>query len=279
MKWVWKRSAVAKKSLPFTRYTFVPSERVKGLYVDGVDKDTLAIPLDGVTRECADMWRKLQDLVKPETLLESAASSALKNLHHPTAAAVLGALGRSMTTSNPGGEPQNLEAKRQILFFANSLFNTTMVKPPPVSRMKSWSCFTPHFSEDVTYSMAQLKGNTGDNVNLQNLLVSLFPDEWDNFCERIGVLTMVAELPKSGQKALQRWASDRAQVLSRTVRGMMRYGDGLRVLACALATLFVGVQLDLEIEDRRATRAAREAALKVAGRDALGMESGSSKRG
>ena len=27
--------------------------------------------------------------------------------------------------------------------------------------------------------------------------------------------------------------------------------DGLRVLACALATLFVGVQLDLEIEARR----------------------------
>ena len=206
-------------------------QRVKGLFVDGVDKDTLAIPLDGVTRECADMWRRLQDLVKPETLLESAASSALRNLHDEAAEAVLGALGRSMTTSNPGGEPQNLEAKRQILFFANSLFNTTMVKPPPVSRMKSWSCFTPHYAEDVTYSMAQLKGATGDNVNLQNLLVSLFPDEWENFCERIGVLTMVAELPKSGQKALQRWASDRAQVLSRTVRGMMRYADGLRVLA------------------------------------------------
>ena len=28
--------------------------------------------------------------------------------------------------------------------------------------------------------------------------------------------------------------------------------DGLRVLACALVTLFVGVQLDLEIEARRA---------------------------
>ena len=33
---------------------------------------------------------------------------------------------------------------------------------------------------------------------------------------------------------------------------ILRTADGLRVLACALATLFVGVQLDLEIEAHRA---------------------------
>ena len=38
-------------------------ECVKGLYVDGVDKHTLAIPLDEVTRGCANMWRRLQDLL------------------------------------------------------------------------------------------------------------------------------------------------------------------------------------------------------------------------
>ena len=75
------------------------------------------------------------------------------------------------------------------------------------------------------------KGDTGDGVNLQNLLISLFPDEWENFCERIGVLTMAEQLPRAGEAALQRWASDRAQVLSRTVRGIMRYADALRVLA------------------------------------------------
>ena len=41
-------------------------QRVKGLYVDGVDKHTLAIPLDDVTRGCADMWRRLQELLKPQ---------------------------------------------------------------------------------------------------------------------------------------------------------------------------------------------------------------------
>ena len=35
---------------------------VKGLYIDGVDKHTLAIPLDDVTSGCARMWRRLQDL-------------------------------------------------------------------------------------------------------------------------------------------------------------------------------------------------------------------------
>ena len=52
---------------------------------------------------------------------------------------MLAVLHRSLTTANPGGEPRNEEAKRQLLFFANSLFNTTMSKPPPVARMKSWS--------------------------------------------------------------------------------------------------------------------------------------------
>lgn len=206
---------------------------VKGLYVDGVDQHTLAIPLDDVTRGCADSWRRLQDLLKPETLIESSggATTALHELHDAAAERVLAVLHRSLTAANPGCEPKNPEAKRQLLFFANSLFNTTMAKPPPVARMKSWSCFTPHYGEDVTYSMQQLKGDTGDNVNLQTLLVSLFPDEWEHFCERVGVLTMLTQLPESAHAALKQWASDRAQVLSRTVRGMMRYGDGLRVLA------------------------------------------------
>ena len=123
------------------------------------------------------------------------------------------------------------EARRQLVFFCNSLHISQLRTPPALPLMRTWTSFTPHYAEDVTYSMQALKGDTGDNVNLQNLLISLFPDEWDNFCERIGVLTMVAQLPKTGEKARQRWASDRAQVLSRTVRGMMLYGSALRVLA------------------------------------------------
>ena len=110
-----------------------------------------------------------QDMLKPETLTESSggATTALHHLHDAAAKRVLAVLHRSLTTANPGaevgprglkprvskpqagllthtrapcfGQPKNLEAKRQLLFFANSLFNTTMAKPPPVARMKSWS--------------------------------------------------------------------------------------------------------------------------------------------
>ena len=50
------------------------------------------------------------------------------------------------------------EAQRQLLFFCNSLHNRRLRPPPPVRRMKSWSAFTPHYGEDVTYSMGQLTG-------------------------------------------------------------------------------------------------------------------------
>ena len=43
-----------------------------------------------------------------------------------------------------------------MLFFCNSLFNTTLSKPPPITRMKSWTAFTPHYAEDVTYSLPAL---------------------------------------------------------------------------------------------------------------------------
>jgi hypothetical protein len=110
-------------------------------------------------------------------------------------------------------------------------------------------------------------------------VASRWPDRWQHWgyrhCVALGgagnILLLVAA-------NLVGFAIDAEGGVSAAAR-MLTTGDGLRVLACALATLFVGVQLDLDIEDRRATRAAREAALKVAGRDALGMESGSSKRG
>ena len=108
-----------------------------------------------------------------------------------------------------------------------------MEKPPPVSRMKSWSAFTPHYAEDVTYSLKALQGVAEEDATLHRLLISLFPDEWENFCERMVILPRMhsSDLPPHKVDGLCRWASDRAQVLSRTVRGMLRYADGLRVLS------------------------------------------------
>ena len=49
--------------------------------------------------------------------------------------------------------------------------------------------------------------------------------------ERSGPAMHVQSISSQEAAELQRWASDRSQVLSRTVRGVMRYGDALRVLA------------------------------------------------
>ena len=44
---------------------------------------------------------------------------------------VLESLLDALTSPNPGGEPRNFEARRQLLFFCNSLHNHLMTTPPP----------------------------------------------------------------------------------------------------------------------------------------------------
>ena len=100
--------------------------------------------------------------------------------------------------------------------------------------MRSLTSLTPYFAEDVTYALEELHGELNDNVDLLHLLQSIFPDEYANFTERMGVLGLSAsreESSKFDEFELGRWASDRGQLLSRTVRGVMKYADALRVLA------------------------------------------------
>ena len=79
--------------------------------------------------------------------------------------AVLSELYKAFSTTNPGGEPRNAEAKRQLLFFANSLHNRRLAPPPPVAQMRTWSAFTPHYAEDVKYSTAALLGSYADEAS------------------------------------------------------------------------------------------------------------------
>ena len=109
--------------------------------------------------------------------------------------------------------------------------------------------FTPYYNEDVTYTAADLNnkyqsgsadGGTrreaadevagGDEDNLHTLLKALFKDEWENFVERVEVDTATVRVGAFREGELGRWASDRGQLLSRTIRGVMLYADGLRVL-------------------------------------------------
>ncbi|KAJ7545909.1 hypothetical protein O6H91_08G015900 [Diphasiastrum complanatum] len=126
--------------------------------------------------------------------------------------------------------PRNLEARRRLEFFTNSLF-MKMPNPPLVRKMLSFSVFTPYYSEDVLYSKEQLRDENEDGITILFYLQKIFPDEWKNFLERISLTE--AELERQLQQKsidlleLRLWASYRGQTLARTVRGMMYYRKAL----------------------------------------------------
>lgn len=126
--------------------------------------------------------------------------------------------------------PKNLEARRRLEFFTNSLF---MDMPPakPVREMLSFSVFTPYYSEVVLYSMNELQKKNEDGISILFYLQKIYPDEWKNFLARIGrdENAVDAELFDSPSDILELrfWASYRGQTLARTVRGMMYYRKAL----------------------------------------------------
>ncbi|RZC78640.1 hypothetical protein C5167_002874 [Papaver somniferum] len=76
--------------------------------------------------------------------------------------------------------PTNLEARRRIAFFTNSLF-MEMPRAPPVRKMWSFSVMTPYYSEETVYSKSDLELENEDGVSIIFYLQKIFPDEWNNF--------------------------------------------------------------------------------------------------
>ncbi|KAJ3689691.1 hypothetical protein LUZ61_018855 [Rhynchospora tenuis] len=126
--------------------------------------------------------------------------------------------------------PKNLEARRRLQYFTNSLF-MRMPAAKPVSEMLSFSVFTPYYSEIVLYSLAELQKKNEDGISTLFYLQKIFPDEWKNFLSRIGrdENSQDSELFDSPNDILELrfWASYRGQTLARTVRGMMYYRKAL----------------------------------------------------
>uniref|UniRef100_A0A2N9HBR4 Uncharacterized protein n=1 Tax=Fagus sylvatica TaxID=28930 RepID=A0A2N9HBR4_FAGSY len=71
--------------------------------------------------------------------------------------------------------PKNLEARRRLEFFANSLF-MAMPKTRPVREMLSFSVFTPYYSETVLYSVAELQKKNEDGISILFYLQKIYPD-------------------------------------------------------------------------------------------------------
>ncbi|XP_071703258.1 callose synthase 12-like [Rutidosis leptorrhynchoides] len=128
--------------------------------------------------------------------------------------------------------PVNLEARRRIAFFSNSLF-MNMPHAPQVERMMAFSVLTPYYNEEVVYHKEQLKSKTEDGVTTLYYLQTIYADEWDNFLERMKREGMVSEeeLWTVKLRELRLWASYRGQTLARTIRGMMYYYRALNMLA------------------------------------------------
>jgi len=149
-------------------------------------------------------------------------------------ATVLASFIGSLTTVNPGAEPQNAEAHRQLVFFINSLQMPQMKKPPPMWKMRSMTTLTPHYTEDVSYSIPQLASAQAgaeleDRINLLSLLTSIFPQEWENFTERTEI-TGSDVVGKADQASLVTWSSNRGQTLSRTIKGVCKNAEAIRLL-------------------------------------------------
>ncbi|KAJ4979632.1 hypothetical protein NE237_010412 [Protea cynaroides] len=127
--------------------------------------------------------------------------------------------------------PTNLEARRRITFFTNSL-SMNMPRAPRVRKMLSFSVMTPYYSEETVYSKSDLELENEDGVSTIFYLQKIFPDEWNNFMERINC-NKPSEVWENEENILQlrHWVSLRGQTLCRTVRGMMYYRRALKLQA------------------------------------------------
>eukprot|EP00934_Nitzschia_sp_Nitz4_P000520 Nitzschia sp. Nitz4//scaffold35_size145790//494//7179//NITZ4_003001-RA/size145790-augustus-gene-0.108-mRNA-1//1//CDS//3329549037//520//frame0 len=128
-------------------------------------------------------------------------------------------------------EPKSKEVRRRLTFFVNSLF-MDIPDAPSIHDMFSWNVLTPYYSEDVTYSKADLEQRT-DALGVSTILYlqTLYKEDWNNFLERMGIKDEEKLWSKKYEEETRRWASIRAQTLSRTVNGMMYYEKALRLLA------------------------------------------------
>ncbi|MCL7026736.1 hypothetical protein MKW94_027145 [Papaver nudicaule] len=70
--------------------------------------------------------------------------------------------------------PKNLEARRRLEFFTNSLF-MDMPAAKPVSEMIPFSFFTPYYSETVLYSSSELRAENEDGISTLFYLQKIFP--------------------------------------------------------------------------------------------------------
>lgn len=183
----------------------------------------------------SQLYSQLLEMVRIDALRDTehvrvvSASATLVNNRK-----IVDCLLNSMNNINPGGEPRNLEARRQLMFFANSLSFATLKMPTKLRNMRAWTAFTPYYAEEVSYVKDELIKPLEDQKTLLSIIQATYPDEYENFKERVGALACDdATVTEKYWEELRIWTSDHTQSLSRCVRGVCSYGAALRFLARA----------------------------------------------
>ncbi|RYG56213.1 hypothetical protein EON66_03430, partial [archaeon] len=149
----------------------------------------------------------------------------------------------AMLTARPSSGNLRLkvgEAERRIAFWVNSMY----MRATPVSSsfvdIPSFMPVTPQYAEAVLYERESfLEKLNVHGVSPMLYLCSLHAQEWQNFCNRLGVEreddVWMADTDATGEAVdgtheTRLWASNRGQTLARTVRGVMEYARGMRVM-------------------------------------------------
>ncbi|KAL7608015.1 hypothetical protein Lser_V15G11052 [Lactuca serriola] len=198
----------------FIRDFFTKKRTIKELIDDGLVPDSW--PLSG-----AGSWRLfLENVVKLPDPSDEVFYRQTQRLH--------------MILTSPdllNNIPVNIEARRRLAFFSNSLF-MNIPHAPVVEKMMAFSVLTPYYNEDVVYQKEQLVTENEDGVSILYYLKTVYADEWANFLQRMRRQGLVSEdeLWTTKLRELQLWASYRGQTLARTVRGMMYNSRALQKL-------------------------------------------------
>lgn len=142
------------------------SEHSKDLEVTTLQSDH-----DSSSKTALSAYKQLRSLFSVRVLRDDVKwQKFLATLRSPACVEVMHALQRIFATTTPGSEPENNEAKRQLFFFINSMYNHWMPAPVSVRKMKPCSTLTPHFEEEVAYSADALNTVGDEGVNLEHLL-------------------------------------------------------------------------------------------------------------
>uniref|UniRef100_A0A2N9INZ6 1,3-beta-glucan synthase n=1 Tax=Fagus sylvatica TaxID=28930 RepID=A0A2N9INZ6_FAGSY len=140
--------------------------------------------------------------------------------------------------------PKNLEARRRLEFFANSLF-MAMPKTRPVREMLSFSVFTPYYSETVLYSVAELQKKNEDGISILFYLQKIYPGEGGTVLEVFSFSSGGLGWNPHFWRSFQDWELEAVDSFFDLLYSYLLQGNGL-VVICVYSLVLLGHIEDID---------------------------------